>query len=522
MASSHSCFFSSTGPPSSSSGREDDPNKILANQLNQLTLQQRQDILEDVHGVSAAIKETPELVRETLKQMRDELKTYEQMVEQEQQHYQHRKRFSKLEMATAQSYARALTMAQQTRDPLAPRRRTYSLDDPDFLLSFLRAERFQPIKAAYRLLKFLYNKEQLFGSERLLQVMEMSDLDEDTLDCLHSGYIQVLPGRDAAGRAVMLGANKLRKFKQPVHLVRVIYILAMIVAEDIETQRNGIVCIGYNLGQTKILGRDAWYGLGSLLQGLPLRVASLHFCADNAALRTAVDLAALALGSNHGTRYRFHSGTHLEVIYQLMTFGIPQNILPMSVMGDIDVSHHRAFLQERQYWEEQLSLNAAERRNGETPVPKNGNCTRGGDCQFVHDACTREAHVINIPGPMDVLMGRGRGVQENLGNVRFRYVVETYRNRYDEARKKEKTQLTMEIVRRVNELGGRFLKQDNDSLVGPWIEVSIDVAREKVAHSLRDKRRVVVATPIVSNNMEKRGVSEDNAMEIVESKRVRM
>lgn len=286
----------------------DNPDKALAEQLNQLTLQQRQEILDDIHGVSAAIEETPELVRDTLEEMRAELKRHEQTAVSREDEAGRRR----CDVVGSQCYARALKMEQQNNivETSTPCCRKYSLNDDHFLLSFLRAERFQPVKAAERLLKFLHEKETLFGSNRLLQVIELSDLDAETLECLNSGYFQVLPGRDVAGRAIIFATGKLRNFHEPIHLFKTIYMLAMIMAEDVETQRKGMVGIGYSLGQTRTLGMETLSGIGSLLQGLPLRVASFHYCSENAALRMAVNLAALAMGSNHGVRYRFHSGTH--------------------------------------------------------------------------------------------------------------------------------------------------------------------------------------------------------------------
>lgn len=201
-----------------------------------------------------------------------------------------------------------------------------------------------------------------------------------------------------------------------------------------------------------------------------------------------------------------------------MTFGIPQHILPISVLGNVDVSHHKAFLQERQSNEKQFLQNP--RSRNETSNDTNGSLAEGEDCQSLGDTNIGEVCFINVPGPMDVLLGRGRTIQEHMGNVRFRDIVETYRSRYDMARRPVKTQLTKEIVQKVNKSGGQFLKRNSASSAGPWIEVSMDVAQQKVSHSFRDKRRFNVATA-GSKTTEKRNNSKEDTSDFVEPKRVK-
>jgi hypothetical protein len=466
------------------------PDRALAEQLNRLSLQERQTIVEEIHGIQSVVKETPQLVREALAQMSAEMNRRREEFVEQKQHQQHQRQIQRQNYEPImECYGRALKMEQQMKEnTTAVERRFYSsLDDPDFLLPFLRAERFQPVNAATRLLNFLYEKENLFGSANILKTITVSDLDSEARVLLRSGYMQILPGRDVAGRAILFGASKLQNWKERVHYFQFIYYLCMLMVEDLTTQRNGVVCIGYGLGTTKRLGADTLRNLGKLIDGLPLRVTSYHYCLQDQAMRRTANALAVVFGRNVCIRYRFHAGTDMEVIYQMMTFGIPQHILPVSVTGELDVMHHQAFIRDRErYEEEEMVLNDA---NSDTTELDNDPLTTKKEREF-------SRRVIIVPGPRDVLLGRGRLIQENVGNIRYRNLIETYRAQYDNARKKEKTRLTREIVQKISETGGRFLKHvDGDNRgktpnAGPWIEVPVDVAREKVSHSFRDKRRI--------------------------------
>ena len=87
----------------------------------------------------------------------------------------------------------------------------------------------------------------------------------------------------------------------------------------------------------------------------------------------------------------------------------------------------------------------------------------------------------------DVLCGRGKSALNHIGNRRFRVVVAANLTRYLSLQSRsEKTHLAMRIVTDVRQNGGRFLKQDG--LTNIWYEIGNKMAREKVAHALRDAK----------------------------------
>jgi hypothetical protein len=101
-------------------------------------------------------------------------------------------------------------------------------------------------------------------------------------------------------------------------------------------------------------------------------------------------------------------------------------------------------------------------------------------------------HVIYDPLPNDVLLGRGKAIQQRPGNIRYREMVEKQMDRYDEGDRGAKYTVTASIAYLLKEEGGRFLKEIED---GGWVEVDEATALLKISHSFRSQRKVLQATP---------------------------
>jgi hypothetical protein len=98
--------------------------------------------------------------------------------------------------------------------------------------------------------------------------------------------------------------------------------------------------------------------------------------------------------------------------------------------------------------------------------------------------------VIRDPLQNDILLGRGKPIQERLGNVRFREMLDKHIDKYDRGEKGAKY-YTAYLVHLVKEGGGRFLMELED---GGWVEVDEATAREKVSRAFRTRRKVLQAT----------------------------
>jgi len=72
--------------------------------------------------------------------------------------------------------------------------------------TFLRASNFDALAAAEGMAKYFTHKRELFGDGILARDVRLSDLTDYELEHLESGYLQLLPSRDASGRAVIFMA----------------------------------------------------------------------------------------------------------------------------------------------------------------------------------------------------------------------------------------------------------------------------------------------------------------------------
>jgi hypothetical protein len=147
-------------------------------------------------------------------------------------------------------------------------------------------------------------------------------------------------------------------------------------------------------------------------------------------------------------------GSHLEVVYNLQTFGIMAQALPFSGNGEVLTTDFHV-----QKWQQRRKQEQLDKKSKSIGTPINN----------------------------DVLFGRGKFVQDNLGNLRFRQIIDENRERYDKLDKDGKTRLAEEIVRRLKGLGARFLKDEDG---GGWVEADEKLARKKVSMCFRSQRKL--------------------------------
>jgi hypothetical protein len=142
----------------------------LAKELNELSVADRERAYYDLHGVADVVEETPEFVDKCLADLESEI--------------------CKLEDNKKNAYE----MAKKVNPEYICGR--------GFRLKFLRALQFVPEYAAIRLVGFLEEKLKLFGPNPLARELLLSDLNQDDMVLLRSGFVSILPLRDSAGRAV--------------------------------------------------------------------------------------------------------------------------------------------------------------------------------------------------------------------------------------------------------------------------------------------------------------------------------
>lgn len=126
------------------------------------------------------------------------------------------------------------------------------------------------------------------------------------------------------------------------------------------------------------------------------------------------------------------------------------------------------------------------------PFDSDGNLKPNGDVEYltrrraIEDMWRQELSRDTIfLTEKDVLLGRGKPIQDFPGNIRLASIIDDYIQRYREARKQGggKSRLCDEVVRTVKGQGGRFLAKGEGQ--AEWNEVDDLQARERVSHSFR-------------------------------------
>lgn len=115
----------------------------------------------------------------------------------------------------------------------------------------------------------------------------------------------------------------------------------------------------------------------------------------------------------------------------------------------------------------------------------------------VHPVCLAPAEI----NEDDVLCGRGGGTNSQVGNRRFRKLVQDFQPTYLLARRKEKPLLARTIVLIIRKRGGRFLKKNDDT--GELFEVGDAKAEAKTSQALREGLDVRATKSAASSLMDK-------------------
>jgi hypothetical protein len=292
--------------------------------------------------------------------------------------------------------------------------------------------------------------------------------------------------------------------------MRVIFFFTMAALQD---ERKRMVGIYYGVDQEKVVsGRTSEYYKS--MTALPWGAVAFHYCKDNSLLTPGVQFLGKALEKRLLCRSRFHvgksafgipswhrniiedatnnatTGTHIECIYTLMTFGIPREAIPIQDDGTLDLSNHHKMLQALQHREERdepprsRKVVELEPVKSPTTIPSEPALSKTAvEVEASQTPTTSENHVL-VPGPMDVIMGRGRKPKSQPGALRMHHLVLEHRDAYEAAAKREKTVVAATILRDLKHLGCRFLMPAPDG----FAVCGDDVARSKISHDFRNLR----------------------------------
>ncbi|KAL3920188.1 MAG: hypothetical protein SGILL_003385 [Bacillariaceae sp.] len=512
----------------------------LTQELNSLSIQEREKATYDLHGVSGHLPEQDaEKVAHWLRQMDDLIP----------QHVKEHPGLAKALQADA-SYVRQERM------------------------KFLRSDEYDPVKAAERMGFYFDMKEEYFcggdSSKKcdhecncIARDLTINDLTEDDIRYWRTGFYQVCREKDRAGRIVCIVFLPLcYQLQIPVEsMARVYMVMNTILTQNEDVQRSGNVHIAYAVG----LGEDSTKFIGSehfaksvvrAGRWSPLRGVAKHLCYDHESLHPMFAKYAKPMATFNAVRFRSHFGSHAEVLYNLMTFGISADSLPVSNGGEVDTAFHNSFidslLQQQRKRDEYkkalaekhaLALQALEPtpfddrqlaeiyswQDGERTWDDVGNpmCSDAIEAltedfdifddedieSNVAQLCSDDNGVAALPdtrhtGRMpilalsqtDVILGRGTHNKTNPGNIRLKLMLEQHYDLYNDPsmNRVQKTAVVNSILKQMQDSGSRFVYPADDDAAGAlvsgsgfrgWILATHDKARDKITHDFRNMRR---------------------------------
>mmetsp|Transcript_16613 Transcript_16613/g.28971 ORF Transcript_16613/g.28971 Transcript_16613/m.28971 type:complete len:403 (-) Transcript_16613:473-1681(-) len=223
------------------------------------------------------------------------------------------------------------------------------IDNRDFRLRFLRAERFHVKNAASRMLQHFEEKKFLFGEHCLGRDILLSDLNDDDIECLESGGHQVTPVLDRHGRTIELCNFHLLKETNVASKLsdnRARWYSLMTACQDESVQQNGIVRVIDALHDfTARAGKkfDAEYFKLSMkmYHAIPVKFVATYVVAEDDRWKPVLDQKLRFMPTEWRVRTRILKGSYEECQYDLMCVGVPKSILTMGLQ------HHKQWMETR-------------------------------------------------------------------------------------------------------------------------------------------------------------------------------
>jgi hypothetical protein len=156
-----------------SSNSDDAISDELARELYQLSMHERQRMLHDVHCVPDLIDDSPATEGKALKDLDAWIK-------------EHRDTDEAAAYRTAESISADYVNSRELR------------------MAYLRGVMdYNIARAGPRFFLFFEFKLEYFGRDKLTQKLTLDDLDADDMECLKTGFLQILPVRDPGERPIM-------------------------------------------------------------------------------------------------------------------------------------------------------------------------------------------------------------------------------------------------------------------------------------------------------------------------------
>jgi len=449
---------------------------LLSKELLQMSIQDRNTIYEEIHGVQTlAPTETPALIQTALAQLATEL------------------------MLVHPAHKVAYERSRQHRV-------TY-INTAEFRLRFLRCELFDAKKAAIRMVHFLDLLLEVFGEYALQRPIQMTDFNRDEMVIFRSGLQQLLPYRDRSGRRLYASVGGFNVRTPLISRVKILLYTLYTASEDVETQKMGIASIVWP-GSTKNttftddttgINLDKVIFMKRVYENLPVRTCSIHMCLPDTPFYQMMKSIMILTMSTYRKRMKFHVGETIELRYSLKGYGIPVELVPLTDTGNVKTSYLKQWMKVRRILE--VRKMAEEQQRFQEQLHYQQQQESSFDDLFNDDTDTTSINtmtstlsmpspqqpleaIIECPRSHDVVFRSGTSMACHPGNVRFRCLIELKHEDAYLISSTTQAELAEQLIHEITMNGGRFLKWDNH---GYWTGLQDRVQiHTKVALSIRD------------------------------------
>eukprot|EP00980_Cylindrotheca_fusiformis_P025443 scaffold13727_cov86-Cylindrotheca_fusiformis.AAC.1 len=299
-----------------STGKEVD--KLLADSMFQLSVEEREHALDDLHGIRSGNEDT------------EDAATIDRLLGELDRNLKEMKKGTLYELA-------------ERNDP------SY-VTSREFRVLFLRTSGYDPEASVHHMFSFFEVQKSLFGEGKIGKKILLEDLDDDATESLKSGAMQISASTDRAGRKIVFLCPRGRKVKSVQSETRARYYILMDLMESEEVQKKGIVAVYYSTGNTANANYRQFYS--GMLMDLPLRLSGFHTCVSDWKTYYLHSVIIYRFPSSILPKFRVHCGSDIECLYKLGSFGISRDALPLSPDGfQLDNEHHLEWYRQRQQLE---------------------------------------------------------------------------------------------------------------------------------------------------------------------------
>mmetsp|Transcript_40308 Transcript_40308/g.97339 ORF Transcript_40308/g.97339 Transcript_40308/m.97339 type:complete len:520 (+) Transcript_40308:97-1656(+) len=465
---------------------------FLTSEFNQLSEEEQTKALNDLYCVGEELSENPNLIEKSLAEFEQQLRNGN---------------FPIIQTALKQN-------------------RSY-VEDASFRLKFLRANMYNVAKSVNQMVNFLGHKATYFGVDKIARDITLEDLTQEDIELMLSGFYHIQEGTDQGGRVIVYMFNHmLGKYKAET-LIRVnYYIWFNILISLPAVQKKGLVAVYWDLRKPgEAMGLPGLHWMVSVLdyiQSVPVRYSASHICTKTGTGSDTLDnfvlgMALKAMPEYARVRARFHQGSDKELQDQLQRHGFPSTFpvdsdgnlrrgilnvwfhLHMANEASCAQTYNRVVvMEERPTASSSTSMADGDEEEDtvaigtpEHPWGYVGNLIFSGSsnptpARTNEDAQAHAQRISPDHTEKDVLLGRGRDIQNHVGNIRFREFLTAHQDQYDDAPRNQRRQIAANLYNVLKADGIRFWHK---SPADEWEEIGALEGEKKIGQLFRTRRK---------------------------------